>query len=108
MTRRNAANSGLSRPADAAPGSRSVAAGIFAIVLAVSLGGCSDVWSKFTSGPSSDTAAGAATDADDDTKCQSAGYQYGTPEYSQCREGLASKRTVARDLPLGPTSAPTR
>jgi uncharacterized protein YceK len=108
MTRRNAETSGLSRSADAAPGSRGVAAGIFAILLAVSLGGCSDVWSKFTSGPSSDTAAGAATDADDDTKCQSAGYQYGTPEYSQCREGLASKRTVARDLPLGPTSAPTR
>ena len=108
MTRRSATTSALARSADAAPGSRSIAAGIVAMLLAVSLGGCSDVWSKFTSGPSSDTAAGAGTDADDDTKCQSAGYQYGTPEYSQCREGLASRRTVAKDLPLGPTSAPTR
>jgi hypothetical protein len=108
MIRRRAAASALSSSADAAPGSRGVAAGIFAILLAASVGGCSDVWSKFTSSSGSDTAAGAGTDADDDTKCQSAGYQYGTPEYSQCREGLAAKRTVARDLPLGPTSAPAR
>jgi hypothetical protein len=81
---------------------------MFANLLAASLGGCSDVWSKFTSSSGSDTASGAGTDADDDTKCQSAGYQYGTPEYSQCREGLVSKRAAVRDIPLGPTSAPTR
>ncbi len=106
--RRRAAASALCCSADAAPGSRGVGAAIFAILLAVSVGGCSDVWSKFTSSSGSDAAAGAGTDADDDTKCQSAGYQYGTPEYSQCRESLAAKRTVARDIPLGPTSAPTR
>jgi hypothetical protein len=110
MTRRRAAASALSRPVDAAPGSRGVVAGIFAVLLTVSVGGCSDVWSKFTSGHASDTAGSAAMDADDDTKCQSAGYQYGTPEYSQCREGLVSKRAtvVNRDIPLGPTSAPAR
>jgi hypothetical protein len=80
-----------------------------AILLAVTLGGCSDIWTKFTSGFASSDAAGAGTsEADDDNKCQSAGYQYGTPEYSQCRESLQSKRAVVRDIPLGPTSAPTR
>ena len=110
MMRRRPAVPARSSSADAAPGSRGVVAGIFAILLAVLVGGCSDVWSKFTSGRGSDTAGSAAMDADDDTKCQSAGYQYGTPEYSQCREGLQSKRAtiVDRDIPLGPTSAPTR
>jgi hypothetical protein len=68
---------------------------MLAILVALSLGGCSDVWSKFTSArASSDIEKDAAMNADDDTKCQSAGFQYGTPEYSQCRESIVSKRTL--------------
>jgi hypothetical protein len=90
-------------------GSPAGAAGMLAILVALSLGGCNDVWSKFTSArASSDIEKDAAMNADDDTKCQSAGFQYGTPEYSQCRESIVSKRTTARDIPLGPTSAPMR
>ena len=85
------------------------AAAMMAILVALSLGGCSDMWSKFTSArASSDSESDAAMNADDDAKCQSAGFQYGTPEYTQCRESVVSKRATARDIPLGPTSAPMR
>jgi hypothetical protein len=94
-------------------GKRSVpgwpAAAMMAILVALSLGGCSDMWSKFTAArASSDSENDAAMNADDDAKCQSAGFQYGTPEYTQCRESVVSKRATARDIPLGPTSAPMR
>jgi uncharacterized protein YceK len=111
MKRRRAKISDVPSPAMAGKGSGAPAgaAGMMAILVALSLGGCSDVWSKFTSArASSDSEKDAAMNADDDTKCQSAGFQYGTPEYSQCRESIASKRTTARDIPLGPTSAPMR
>jgi hypothetical protein len=106
MMRHCPTSSGLFRPASA--GRRAAAlAGLFAILLA--LGGCSsDVWSKFSFGGGNSDADKAAVNADDDTKCQSAGNQYGTPEYSQCLQNLASKRATARDVPLGPTSMPTR
>jgi hypothetical protein len=76
-------------------GSPAGAAGMLAILVALARA-------------SSDIEKDAAMNADDDTKCQSAGFQYGTPEYSQCRESIVSKRTTARDIPLGPTSAPMR
>jgi hypothetical protein len=78
---------------------------ILAILLAASLGGCGELWSRFDR---ADTAKDDAAPADDDTKCQSAGYQYGTPEYSQCRESLVSKRAVVKDIPLGPVYGPQR
>jgi hypothetical protein len=107
MMRRHATSSGLLRAATAGRRSATLAVGLCAILLA--LGGCSsDVWSKFSLSSKSSDAEKAAVNADDDTKCQSAGNQYGTPEYSQCVESLASKRATARDIPLGPTSAPTR
>jgi hypothetical protein len=113
MMRRRPRLSDAAFPATAGQGSvpRSPAgaAGILGILVALSLGGCSDVWSKFTTArASSDSEKDSAMNADDDTKCQSAGFQYGTPEYSQCRESMASKRATARDIPLGPTSAPMR
>jgi uncharacterized protein YceK len=113
MTRRRREISDVRFPATA--GKRSVsgspagAAGMLAILVALALGGCSDVWTKFTSArASSDSEKDAAMNADDDAKCQSEGFQYGTPEYTQCREGVVSKRATARDIPLGPTSAPMR
>jgi hypothetical protein len=109
MTRRRATISGSAGPA--AAGRKSPArTAILVILLAASLGGCGELWSRFTSdrGAAADTAKDDAAPADDDTKCQSAGYQYGTPEYSQCRESLASKRAVVRDIPLGPVYGPQR
>jgi hypothetical protein len=104
--RHHATNSGPFRSATAGRRSAALAAGLCAILLA--LGGCSsDVWSKFSFGGGNSDADKAAANADD-TKCQSAGNQYGTPEYSQCLQNLASKRATTRDIPLGPTSAPTR
>ncbi len=112
MMRRRASISDVAFPAMAGKrqGSRAGAAGMLAILTALSLGGCSsDVWSKFTAArASSDSDKEAALNADDDAKCQSGGFQYGTPEYSQCRESIASKRATVRDIPLGPTSAPMR
>lgn len=60
-----------------------------AIMLALPFAGCS---SGFNFSSPFGTSASASAGTDDDSKCQSAGFTYGTPEYDQCLKAQVRQR----------------
>jgi hypothetical protein len=69
------------------------ATALAAVILAMPFAGCGSGISLSSLNFGSATPAASA--ADDDAKCQSSGFIYGTPEYTQCRQTLEQQRTVA-------------
>jgi hypothetical protein len=64
-----------------------------AMILAMPFAGCGSGINL--SSLSFGAAAPATSAADDDAKCQSSGFIFGTPEYTQCRQTLEQQRSVA-------------
>jgi hypothetical protein len=69
---------------------KAIWAAAIAIGLATLLAGCGS--SSLNLGSFGFGGSSQASAADDDTKCQSAGYTYGTPEYNQCLQNLVQQR----------------